>query len=153
MSETVINSELALQRAIGDLREDWKRHKFLRLKWTAGAKRSLDQNAISHAWYEQVARELREDTALGVKCISKLVCGVPILRAEDADFRATYDRLIRPLAYADKVELMQVLPVTSLMTKPQLSQYLEAMQRHWDKHGVYLEFPTEPTEQKLRGTK
>ena len=141
MSEAIVNSDLALQRAIGDLREDYRRHRFLRLRWTAGSKRSLDQNAISHAWYEQVARELREGSALDAKCESKLVCGVPILRAEDVEFRATYDRLLRPMAYADKLELMKVLPVTSLMTKPQLSQYLEAMQAHWAKRDVWLQFP------------
>lgn len=141
MSEWTANSEPALQRLIGDLREMYRTHRYVKVKATAGSKRSVNQNDISHAWYEQVANELREDTALGVKCESKLVCGVPILRAEEADFRATYDRLIRPLPYADKLELMQVLPVTSLMTKAQLSQYLEAMQKHWDKRGVSLTFP------------
>lgn len=147
MSEQIINSELALQRAIGDLREDWKRHKFLRLRWTAGSKRSLDQNAIAHAWYEQVARELREDDALGVKCYAKLHHGVPILRAEDADFRATYDLVIRPLPYERKLQAMKQWPVTSLMTKPQLSAFLEAVRDDFRTRGVYLEFP-EPAQRR-----
>lgn len=141
MSEAIVNSEVALQRAIGDLREDWKRHRFLRLRWTAGTKRSLDQNAIAHAWYEQVARELREDDALGVKCYAKLHHGVPILRAEDADFRETYDRTLKPLSYELKLETMKFWPVTSLMTKPQLSAFLEAVQADYRARGVFLEFP------------
>lgn len=141
MSEAIVNSEVALQRAIGDLREDWKQHKFLRLKWTAGAKRSLDQNSIAHVWYEQVARELREDDALGVKCYAKLHHGVPILRAEDTDFRAVYDAVIRPLPYELKLEAMKHWPVTSLMTKPQLSAFLEAVQADYRSRGVFLEFP------------
>jgi hypothetical protein len=141
VSDHVANSDVSLQRLIGDLREQFRLHKYLKVRVIAGTKRSLSQNDISHAWYEQVSRELREDTALGVKCESKLVCGVPILRAEDAEFRATYDRLIRPMGYADKLELMKVLPVSSLMTKAQLTQYLEAMQTHWNKRGVLLQFP------------
>lgn len=141
MAESIINSEVALQRAIGDLREDWKRHRFLRLKWTAGAKRSLDQNAIAHAWYEQVARELREDDALGVKCYAKLHHGVPILRAEDADFRAAYDAAIKGLTYPQKLQAMRLLPVTSLMTKAQLSTFLESLQADFRARGVFLEFP------------
>lgn len=147
MTEAIVNSEVALQRVIGDLREDWKRHKFLRLRWTAGTKRSLDQNAIAHAWYEQVARELREDDALGVKCYAKLHHGVPILRAEDADFRATYDAVIRPLPYELKLEAMKHWPVTSLMTKAQLSAFLESVQRDYRSRGVHLEFP-EPAQRR-----
>lgn len=142
MSEYTANSEVALQRLIGDLRELFRAHKYLKVRVTTGGKRSLSQNDISHAWYEQVARELREDTPLGAKCESKLVCGVPILRAEDPEFRAQYDALVRDrFSYEEKLELMKWFPVTSLMSKAQLSQYLEAVQRHWGKRGVSLQFP------------
>lgn len=63
MSAMVINSSDSLQRAIGDLRDLWNRHKFLRLSVKAGKDRSIPQNAITHVWYEQLARELREDDA------------------------------------------------------------------------------------------
>ena len=58
MSAITINSEVSLQTFIGDIREQWGKHKFLRVTVKAGKDRSLDQNAISHAWYEQLAREL-----------------------------------------------------------------------------------------------
>lgn len=144
MAEWVINSDPALQRAIGDLRELYREKKYVKVKATTGAKRSVSQNDISHAWYEQVANELREDTGLGVKCESKLVCGVPILRAESEDFRTQYDALVKGrFTYEEKLDLMKWLPVSSLMTKDQLSQYLEAMQKHWGRRGVKLEFPKE----------
>ena len=38
---------------------------------------------------------------------------------------------------------MKFLPVTSLMTKPQLSKYLEAVRDDFMKRGVMLEFPEE----------
>jgi hypothetical protein len=140
MTAATINSDTSLQQAIGDLREAYRAHKFIRLNWTTGKARSLDQNAISHTWYDQISRELREETPLGVKCFCKLHYGVPILRAENEDFRAQYDTVLKPLSYDKKLLAMNFLPVTSLMTKPQLSQYLEAIQSAYADR-VNLEFP------------
>jgi hypothetical protein len=139
-----VNSEVALQNCFGDIREQWRRDRYLKVTVKAGKDRSSPQNAISHAWYEQVARELREDDALGVKCFAKLHFGVPILRAEDEEFRAAYDAAIKGLTYEQKVKVMSILPVTSLMTRAQLSRYLEDMQAHYATRGVRLEFPEPP---------
>lgn len=141
-----VNSETSLQSAIGELREAFRQRKYLTVSVTEGKSRSLDQNAISHAFYEQVARELREDTAVGVKAFCKLTMGVPILRLADDDFREKYDRAVKPMSYENKLTLMEWFPVTSLMTTPQLSQYLESMQKHYRNHGVWLEFPPEVPE-------
>jgi hypothetical protein len=143
--QLTINSETSLQQAIGDMRELYRQHKFVRVKLTTGKARSLDQNAIAHVFYEQVARELREDTALQVKNFCKLHYGVPILRAEDEEFRALYDLVIKPLSYERKLAAMSAWPVTSLMSKDQLSQYLTAMQEGYAGR-VNLEFP--PDERK-----
>lgn len=148
MSEIIINSEIALQSAIGELRDTWAKHKYVRMTLKA-RKRSLDQNGISHVWYEQMAREDRQYDALGHKCYCKLHHGVPILRAEDADFRAFYDGAIKGLSYGQKLSAMKYLPVTSLMTVEQLSKYLEAVQDDYGRRGVLLEFP-EPTRQSRR---
>ena len=138
-----VNSDQSLSNAIGELREAFKAHKFLRVAVKTGKARSIDQNAISHAWYEQIANELREDTPLVVKAFCKLTMGVPILRAEDSQYREVYDSSIKTLPYEKKLIAMQSWPVTSLMTKAQLSQYLEAMQSAYAERGVHLEFPQE----------
>jgi hypothetical protein len=144
MTAQIVNSAESLQRVLGDIRQLWNEHKFLRLNIKTGKDRSLDQNSLSHAWYEQIARELREDSPEGVKCECKLRFGVPILRAADADFREMYDTAIRGhLSYEQKLKAMRFLPVTSLMTVKQLSQYLEDVQREFAKRGVMLEFPDE----------
>ncbi len=144
MSQTVINSEMSLSKFLGDIREMWREHKYLRVSVKTGKDRSLDQNALSHCWYEQISRELRQDTALRVKCECKLNYGVPILRAEDAEFREFYDKANkRTLSYEEKIDAMRFVPVTSEMTVKQLSQYLEAMQTAYAKRGVVLEFPPE----------
>lgn len=105
------------------------------------ASRSMSQNAIAHVWYGQLANELREEDALGWKCFCKLHFGVPILRAEEPDFLEVYDRTIKGMGYEQKLEVMEIVPVTSIMTKPQLSKYLEAMQVHFISRGVRLVFP------------
>lgn len=142
MSAMVINSVETLQRAFGELRSLWDRHKFLRLNIKAGVDRSLDFNALSHVWYEQLARELPEDDALGWKCFAKLNFAVPILRAEDQDFRDFYDNAIkRALTYEQKLAAMKYIPVSSLMTNSQFKKYCEAMRTHFSSRGVALEFP------------
>lgn len=139
-----INSDESLSRAIGTLRDEYRDHRYLQVQVKTGQSRSLSQNAISHCWYEQVSRELREDTAEGVKAECKLRFGVPILRAEDDDFRAMYDGAIKQtMSYEQKLSAMKYLPVTSLMSKDQLSRYLEAIQAEFAQRGVQLEFPQE----------
>jgi hypothetical protein len=143
MTALVINSAESLQDALGQVRELWSAHKFVRMTLKTGKDRSKPQNAITHVWYEQIARELREDDALGWKCYSKLHHGVPILRAEDEEFRANYDAVVKPLSYERKLIAMRCWPVTSIMTKPQLSKYAEAVQADFLARGVRLEFPVE----------
>lgn len=143
MPNLVINSDNSLQDAQGIIRELYMRNRYLKVSITIGKSRSIDQNAILHAWIEQIARELREDDALGWKCFIKLTIGVPILRAEDEQFREAYDQVIKPLSYEKKLISMKCWPVSSLMTKPQLSALLEATQSEFLKRGVKLEFPEE----------
>jgi len=137
MTEIILNSRESLQSFIGDIRQRWERSKFLRVV-VRERTRSLDQNAVTHAWYAQLARELPENDALGWKAYAKLHHGVPILRAEDADFRAFYDAGLKGLAYEQKLAAMRFVPVTSHMTVPQLTAYMAAMQDDFAQRGVWL---------------
>jgi hypothetical protein len=139
----IINSDHTLHEFIGEVRSMYSQHHYLRGKMKTGKDRSSDQNAISHAWYEQISRELREGTPMQVKAECKLRYGVPILRAEDASFREIYDASIKRLTYEQKLRAMEYLPVTSLMTVSQLSRYLGDMQNDFATRDVRLEFPTE----------
>ena len=141
MTTFVVNSMESLQNTLGEVRDLWNKHKYLRMSVKAGTDRSIPQNAITHAWYSQIARELRDDTELGWKCYCKLHHGVPILRTEDEEFRLAYDAVIKPLDYENKLIAMRCWPVTSIMTKDQLSRYAEAMQVDFARQGVRLEFP------------
>lgn len=105
-------------------------------------KRSIPQNSISHAWYNEIAERLGDRTPNQAKCESKAWCGVPILLAEDQEFRESYEALIKDrFTMEEKIKLMEWFPVTSLMSKAQLAQYLEAMREHWAQAGLYLLYP------------
>lgn len=135
-----VYNELGLQRLIGDLRAMFKASGYLRVTASDSKPRSLNQNSLAHAWYAQISRELGEETEFRIKCECKLRYGVPILRADDEEFREKYDRIIRPLAYEQKVDLMALMPITSLMNTDQQSRYLECMKEGY-RGRVQLEFP------------
>ena len=106
-----------------------------------GADRSLDQNHLQFLWANEFAAAMGDRTGEEVRLDWKLRHGVPILRAEDDGFRATYDANLKGLPYAAKLALMAYIPVTSLMTVKQMTAYLDAVQREALSHGVRLTDP------------
>ncbi|CAB3729032.1 NinB/YbcN family protein [Achromobacter piechaudii] len=101
-------------------------------------RRTPAQNAFSHAWYGEIAEALPEDDAVGWKSYCKLHHGVPILRAEDEEFREAYDGAIKGLAYEQKLIAMRVFPVTSRMNTAQLTKYADAVRDDFAARGVLL---------------
>ena len=140
MAQHIINSDASLSKFIGDIRQEYAAHKFLRIRVSTGKDRTAKQNKQGHVWYEQLAQELREGDALHYKCISKLHCGVPLLREENEEFKEKYDKTIRCLTYEQKITVMEFLPVTSLMEVGQKTRYLQRMQEFWAQRGVVLMF-------------
>jgi hypothetical protein len=139
--QTIVNSEASLRKHQRDVEKQFREHRFLRITTKEGAGRTLDQNALSHAWYNEIAQQIA-DTPESVKCECKLRFGVPILRAEDPDFREMYDNsILRNLTYEQKLKAMRFIPVTSNMTKQQLSRYLEHIQQSYAQQGVIVSFP------------
>lgn len=101
--------------------------------------RSVDQNALSHRWYAQIWTQGRELNTVQARRFCKLHFGVPIMRANDDTFRSGWDRLIKPLPYETKLEIMDWWPVTSLMSTTEMREYLTMMQTHFGPKGVILE--------------
>lgn len=111
------------------------------LRWSPGADRSLDQNALQFKWAQEVAEQRGDMTFEEVRHEWKLHFGVPILRAENEDFRAVYDEAIKPLPYALKLKAMRFIPVTSEMTVKQMVAYLDTIQRECAEQGIRLTDP------------
>ena len=110
-----------------------------------GRLRTLDQNALVHKWFGEVAHQRGDMTPSEIKCEAKAYFGVPILLAEDAEFAETYNRVIKPLARDVKLQAMHILPVTSRMTTKQLTRFMDEVYRHYSGHGFILTQP-EPIE-------
>lgn len=107
-----------------------------------GRDRSTEQNRLAFKWYVEISEQTGEDRE-DVRARCKLEIGVPILRDAHDKFRATYDRLIRPLPYAEKLALIRdtETPVTSLMNVEQMSRYLDIVFRRHAEIGVVLTVP------------
>ncbi|RWL14836.1 MAG: hypothetical protein EOR57_31315 [Mesorhizobium sp.] len=109
---------------------------------TEGRDRSSEQNRLAFKWYVEISDQTGEDRE-DVRARCKLEIGVPILREAQDKFRATYDRLIRPLPYPEKLSLVRdtELPVTSLMNVEQMSRYMDIVFRRHAEIGVVLTIP------------
>ena len=111
---------------------------------TKGKHRSPAQNRLQRQWINEITEQLGEYSAEDYRAFCKLHFGVPILRAESDEFCESYDRLIRPMSYEDKLGIMRLpldFPVTRLMTTKQKTQYLDEIYRHFTEHGVLLTRP------------
>lgn len=109
---------------------------------TDGRDRSAEQNRLSQKWYSEIAEQTGEDRE-EVRARCKLEIGVPIMREASDKFRATYDRLIRPLDYADKLALIRDtdMPVTRLMGVGDMSRYMDAVFQRHAEFGIALTVP------------
>lgn len=111
---------------------------------TDGRHRSTEQNKLQRMWVNEIAEQLGDRTPEEVRGDTKLRFGVPILRAENEAFREKYDRIIKPLPYEIKLEMMMEpldFPVTRLMNVAQKTKYLDAIVRFYADKGVELTQP------------
>ena len=107
-------------------------------------KRSLPQNDLIYALYGEIAKQVGDQSVIEIKRECKLRYGVPILRANDAEFRSLYDNAIKHnLTYEQKLEAMDILPVTSRMNKEQGTEYIDTVIREYSKHGISIVMPGE----------
>ena len=110
----------------------------------AGKHRTDRQNRLQRQWVNEVAQQLGDQTAEEVRGFCKLTMGVPIRRRDDEVYAEKYDRLIKPLPYEAKLEMMMEpldFPVTRDMSTKQLTEYLDTVHRYWTERGVILTNP------------
>lgn len=113
----------------------------LTIRWQQGANRSLDQNQLQWMWAGEVARQRGDMEVDEVQREWKLRYGVPILREGSDEFRATYDKLIKPRPYEDKIKAMDLIDVSSIMNVKQMTAYLDRIQRECAQQGLRLTDP------------
>ena len=114
------------------------------VSWKPGADRSGQQNKTVWMWAGEAAEQLGDRGSEDIQAEWKLTIGVPILRADDPEFRAAYDRVIRPLKYEDKIRAMKLgFPVTSLMKVRQMVRFMDEVQRTCAEVGIELTDPAD----------
>lgn len=102
--------------------------------------RSLPQNALWAVWYSQIARwSDKNHTTHDIKCFCKLHFGVLLLRQQDRTFREFYDENIRHLEYDKKMVFMEIVPITSKLSKHNGQKYQSAVQKYYAENGLTLE--------------
>lgn len=109
-----------------------------------GKHRTNDQNRLQRLWVNEIAEQLGDQTPEEVRGYCKLKFGVPILRAENEVFRISYDKIIKPLPYEYKLEMMMEphdYGVTRIMTTRQKTAYLDHLYRYFTAQGLELTNP------------
>jgi len=106
--------------------------------------RTLDQNAMINVLYGQIAAQKGDETVNDIRRHCKAFYGIPILLAEDSAFAAMYTKgIMAHLTTEEKLEAMDILPVTSRMNKSQGSRYIDEVIREYSKAGISLTHPSE----------
>jgi len=92
-------------------------------------KRSHAINRLAHMWYGSVSEQGQEYTQGQVKSNAKLRWAVPIMRKHEY-FNSQWMKIIEAFpSYEEQIEILEYFPVTSLMTNPEMSQYLNDFKR------------------------
>lgn len=95
-----------------------------------GDDRSLAQNRTSWKWFTEIGKS-EGMTAEEVHRDCKAYVGVPILIRDNQDFAETYNRCIRPLPTETKLEAMDLIDVTKIMTTRQMAEFMEGVRNRY----------------------
>ena len=113
------------------------------VEWRQGAPLSNAQRRLSFQWYMDASRQLGDQTAAEVRAECKVVFGAPIVCQSSEAFKASWATLRHRFTHEEVLEFVEQteLPVTSIMTVKQMSEYLDAVQRHYSRQGIRLTDP------------
>ena len=100
------------------------------------AHRTIPQNRLFYLMYDIIGRQLYGGDEHHARNECKLTIGVPILRRDSDKFHETYDRLIKPASYEDKLAMMEYISISSLFVKAQGTEYIKNMFDVYAQKGV-----------------
>lgn len=107
-------------------------------------KRGLSANGQQHVWYQQIAKQKCDVTALHIKNMCKDMFGLPILH-NSAEHGDKIEFLLNKLdyykhSYESRMKLIQCLEVTSLFNTAESKEYMEQMIFYWNDLGYQIKF-------------
>lgn len=150
MAREIVNSLASYALLALKLRQEFEKHKYLRVTWTTSRERSLDQNALWAKMYQRISESLGDGTALSAdyyRAECKLFLGVPILYRDCEQFRDGWNDLLACKTYEQQLKLMgpnalfgpNGFPVTSLMNTKQGAEYTDAIVKKFAPYYVNFE--------------
>lgn len=102
--------------------------------------RTKDQNRLYWEWVGQVA-SFQGETKEDIHREAKLSIGCPILFRDGEKFAAFYRRVVAPLPRELRLEAMDYIDVSSVMTTKQFSEFADQFEKTWRARGVDLTIP------------
>ena len=148
MTERIsVNSSARLSEAITKLTSLYRDKKFVVVSLRPGKDRTLDQNALWFAMYQRIAQMTQIGDVEDARRYCKLHFGVPVMRADCAEFRDGWNRLFLHLDYEQKLELMgpgplfgpDGFPVTRLFSRAQGIEYTDRIVAEFTGKGVVFD--------------
>ena len=101
------------------------------------ADRSKRQNQLSFKWYLEISQQRKEYTPGQIRSMCKYYYGIPILRASDRkeakSFCDAWEVVEKSCHAEERIAFIEKseLPVTSLMSTKEMSQYLSDIQNDY----------------------
>jgi hypothetical protein len=100
--------------------------------------RSNPQNRLIYAAYKRIADTLYGGDELHARRECKLMIGCKILYRESEEFVKTFDKVIRPLPQQVRLEAMDLISVSSIMSVKQCKNYITDVINQYTLQGVYF---------------
>jgi hypothetical protein len=115
-----------------------------------GRMRSLEQNHLYWMWATQAS--IQSGNSLDRTVAEwKLNLGLPILCADEWQLGKAWQAASFGRTYEDKLDMMPLIDVTSIMSQKQMKQYLDEIQKHSLECGIELTDPEERRSGTVRG--
>lgn len=122
----------------------------LSVEWRKGLpSRTTQQNATLHMWFGEIAKQQADLDATEVKGMCHRRWGLPI-KLRSAQFAWVWERSGAKMPYEKQCALLAsgILAVSSTMNTAELSEYMDAMSRHFRSDGMVL---TDPEARRYEG--
>jgi hypothetical protein len=100
--------------------------------------RSVPQNKLIYAIYKRIGDTLYGGDELHARRECKLMIGCKILYLESEKFVETFDKVIRPLPQEIRLEAMDLISVSSIMTVKQCKQFITDCMNQYTLRQVYF---------------
>ena len=119
-----IDNDADLKNVLVQVRKAYHDYGSILLQIFDGRHRSGLQNALQHAMYREIGKQLYGRDFEHAKAECKLTIGVPLLRESSDEFKRVYDRSLKGIPYGEKLQLIGLIDVSSLLSMAEAHRYI-----------------------------